>query len=133
MAEDTVEITQKDQVPAQAGEPTYEGAYFTPAVDIYETVNEIVLLADMPGVEADNLDVDLNDDELIIVGRVNAVDDEGAELLSEYRVGNYYRNFRISDVVDRRSISASLSDGVLKIVLPKAAKAVPRKIPISVG
>ncbi len=133
MAEDNITASQKDQIPRHAGEPTHEGSYFTPAVDIYETGDEIVLLADMPGVEPGDLDVDLNDDELTIVGRVGAVDDEGVELLSEYRVGSYYRTFRISDAVDRAGIKAVLSDGVLSLALPKAAKAVPRKIPISGG
>ena len=131
MADEGVRVSHEDDVSRDAGELTYEGTYFTPAVDIYETADEVVLLADMPGVQPGDLDVDLNDDELTIVGRVGSGEDEGIELLSEYRVGNYYRNFRISDVVDRARISAALSDGVLTVVLPKAAKAVPRKIPIS--
>ncbi len=131
MADESVNVTHRDEVTPEARELTYEGDYFTPAVDIYEKGDEIVLLADIPGVEPEDLDVDLNENELTIVGKVSAVDDEGVELQSEYRMGNYYRNFRITEVVDRARISATLSDGVLTVLLPKVAKAVRRKIPIS--
>jgi len=133
MADEGVEVIHKDEISPDTGEMTHEGTYFTPAVDIYETADEIVLRVDMPGVELGDLDVDIKDDELTIVGKVSEVADVGIELLSEYRVGNYYRNFRISDVVDRGGINATLSDGVLTLMLPKVAKAVSRKIPISVG
>ena len=112
---------------------THEGVYFTPAVDIYESDAEVVLLADMPGVEPDKVDIDLKDDTLSLVGRVTAEPEEGNSLLREYRTGNYFRNFRISDVVDREKISAFMKDGVLRLVLPKAEKAKPRKIQITAG
>lgn len=132
MADEGIPVSHKDEVSPESGELTYEGSYFTPAVDIYETSNEIILLADIPGVEPADLDVDLNEDVLTIVGKVAPADEEGVELLSEYRLGTYYRNFRITDMVDRTKISATVTDGVLTLVLPKAEKAVPRKIPISV-
>jgi HSP20 family protein len=133
MADENIKVSHKDEADPNAGELTYEGTYFTPAVDIFETPSEIVLLADMPGVAPGDLDVDLNDDVLTILGKVAPIDDEGIDLLSEYRLGTYYRDFRMTDIVDRSKINATLADGVLTLVLPKAAKAVPRKIPISVG
>ncbi len=133
MAEQEIEVSQKQEVTPAKGELTYEGVYFTPAVDIYETDKELVLLADVPGVEADGLEVDLRDDYLSIVGRMATAREEGESLLEEYRVGSYFRNFLVTDVVDQSGITASLADGVLKVVLPKAAKAIPRKIPITSG
>lgn len=127
---DEIQATQKQELATNTGELTREGTYFSPAVDIYGNEKELVLLADMPGVSADNVEIDLRDNVLTILGRVQ-VEDKGEELLSEYRTGNYFRNFRVTDVIDQSKITASMSDGVLKLVMPKAEKAVPKKIPIS--
>ncbi len=131
MAEQELQVSQKQEVTPAKGELTYEGVYFTPAVDIYETEKELVLLADIPGVESDGLGIDLKDDNLSIVGRAAPAREEGESLLEEYRTGSYFRNFLVTDAVDQSAITASLADGVLKVVLPKAAKAIPRKIPIT--
>lgn len=131
MTDQELQVSEKQEVAASRGELTREGVYFTPAVDIYESDTEVVLLADMPGVEPGQVDIDLKNDTLSLIGRVSVQPEEGQSLLAEYRTGNYFRNFRISDVVDREKISAFMKDGVLKLVLPKAEKAKPRKIPIS--
>jgi HSP20 family protein len=131
MAEQEIQVSQKQEVTPAKGELTYEGVYFTPAVDIYETDKQLVLLADLPGVEPGGLELDLKDDYLSIVGRMASARDEGESLLEEYRTGSYFRNFLVTDAVDQSAITASLADGVLKVVLPKAAKAIPRKIPIT--
>lgn len=131
MAEQEIQVSQKQEVTPAKGELTYEGVYFTPAVDIYETDKELVLLADLPGVEPGGLELDLKDDYLSIVGRMAFAREEGQSLLEEYRTGSYFRNFLVTDTVDQSAITASLTDGVLRVVLPKAAKAIPRKIPIT--
>ena len=131
MADQELQPVEKKEVAPEAGELTREGLHFMPAVDIYETDQELVLVADMPGVDAKDLDIDLKDNTLSIVGKVGTPETEGEYLLSEYRVGNYFRNFSISDMVDGSKISATLKDGVLKLILPKSPKAVPRKIPIA--
>lgn len=133
MTTEALQSTEKSGVNIDKGELTHEGDFFTPAVDIYETPEEIVMNVDLPGVAPKDLDIDLSEDTLTIVGKVSENDSEGTDLLVEYRVGHYYRSFLINDAVDRSAISANLNDGVLKLKLPKAAKAVPRKIPISAG
>ncbi len=133
MTTEALQSTEKSGVNIDKGELTHEGDFFTPAVDIYETPEEIVMNVDLPGVASKDLDIDLSEDTLTIVGKVSENDSEGTDLLVEYRVGHYYRSFLINDAVDRSAISANLNDGVLKLKLPKAAKAVPRKIPISAG
>ncbi len=131
MADQELQVSEKKEVAPAEGELTHEGIYFTPAVDIYESPTEVVLLADMPGVGPGQVDIDLKNDTLSLIGRVGGKPEEGSSLLAEYRMGNYFRNFRISDVVDREKITASMKDGVLRLVLPKAEKAKPRKIAIS--
>jgi HSP20 family protein len=128
MSDQELKVAEKKEIAPHSGEFTREGSYFTPAVDIYETSNELVVLVDMPGVSTDDVEIDLNNNVLTIVGRLSASADESRELLTEYCAGNYYRSFRITDVVDQARISAAISDGVLKLTLPKAEKAVPRKI-----
>jgi len=115
-------------------EQTRPGPTFTPAVDIFETQNAITLMADMPGVKAENLDVDLRDDVLTLTGDVHPP--EGADetdLLREYRTGRYIRQFSVSDTIDQSKIQAELKDGGLRLVLPKAEKAVPKKITVKAG
>ena len=133
MAEQELQVSEKQEIAPEKGELTLEGPYFSPAVDIYSNETELVLMADMPGVQSDQVEVDLRDDVLSILGKVATESGAGESLLTEYRTGNYFRTFRLTDDIDRGKITASLSDGVLKLTLPKVAKAVPRKIPISVG
>ncbi|MBW1999495.1 MAG: Hsp20/alpha crystallin family protein [Deltaproteobacteria bacterium] len=116
---------------ATPAEQTRPGLVFTPAVDIFETEKEITLVADMPGVKSDDLNISLNDNVLTLEGEVAAP--EGADevdVLREYRTGKYYRQFTLSQVIDQSKIEAELKDGVLTLRLPKVEAAVPRKIAI---
>lgn len=133
MTSESIQPTEKAGVNTEKSELTHEGDFFTPAVDIYETPQEIIMKVDLPGVKSEDLDIDLSDDTLTIVGKVTEADSEGNDLLVEYNVGHYYRSFLLTDVIDRGSISANLSDGMLRLKLPKAVKVAPRKIPISPG
>lgn len=134
MAE-TKEIQAKEKqeltIPA---EQTKSGLVFTPAVDIFETETEITLLADLPGVKPDDLNIDLRDMVLTLSGEVAPW--EGAEeedLLIEYEMGRYFRQFTLSEVIDQAKIDAQLADGVLRLTLPKVEKATPRKISAKAG
>ena len=131
MTDVELQATQKQHVEPSEGEFTREGAYFVPAVDIYENSKELVLLADMPGVQTGDLEIDLKEGTLTIVGKVHAEGVKGESLLNEYQVGNYFRSFRLTEVIDQGKITASMSDGVLKLIMPKVEKAIPRKIPIT--
>lgn len=132
MPEQEIAVAGKQETLPEKGEMTHEGVYFTPAVDIYETEKELTLLADLPGVDSESVEIDVRDDTLVITGKVQPQESDGNALLTEYRVGNYFRRFTLNEAVDQGAITAALSDGVLKVSLPKAAKAAPRRIPISV-
>ncbi|NIL99645.1 MAG: Hsp20 family protein [Acidobacteria bacterium] len=135
----TKERTKKEMEPRQkqeitGAEATRPGPIFTPAVDIFETESSITLLADMPGVLADGLGIDLKDNVLIIDGRVEPQASGGERrLLQEYETGSFRREFRLSNMIDQERIDASLSDGVLRLTLPKAEAARPRKIEVRAG
>jgi HSP20 family molecular chaperone IbpA len=127
---DTREIQVKaKQALASAAEQTRPGPVFTPSVDIFETEKAITMLVDMPGVKADDLDVDLRDDTLTLTGDVRPdVEVAGEKIYVEYEIGRYYRQFSLSEVIDQVKIDAKLSDGVLRLTLPKVEKATPRRI-----
>ena len=112
-------------------EQTRPGLVFTPAVDIFETEKEMTLLADMPGVKAKDLNIDLHENVLTLDGDVNSP--EGADetdVIREYRTGKYYRQFTLSQLIDQSEIDAALKDGVLRLRLPKVEAATPRKIAV---
>lgn len=128
---DKQEIEAKDQVELSLGkkELSREGAYVTPAVDIYETSKQLVLVMDLPGVEAEDVEIDLRHGVLSIRGRVSE-QAHGKMLADEYQVTDFFRSFRITDSVDYAGVQAFLADGVLRVVLPKTRKIVSREIPI---
>ncbi|MEI7811394.1 MAG: Hsp20/alpha crystallin family protein [Ignavibacteria bacterium] len=102
-----------------------------PNVDVYETPDEYVLSANMPGVVKENVKIKYEDNSLIIMGKV-----EYKELLSrkyilnESQLGNFYRRFKISNSIDDQKISARLENGQLIINLPKHERAKPKDIEI---
>lgn len=104
---------------------------FAPAVDIFEQGDKTVILADMPGVEPDDIDVSLERQVLTLTGRIKHHAPEGYRRLStEYREGSYNRVFTLSDAVDQKKIKADLKNGVLRLELPRAAEAKPKKITV---
>lgn len=115
-------------------EQTKPGPTFTPSVDIFETEQEITLLADMPGVKARDLNIDLHENVLTLTGEVASPEGpDEAHVMREYQTGTYYRQFTLSEVIDQSKIDADLKDGVLRLRLPKVEPAVPRKITVKVG
>ncbi len=119
---------------ATAGEQTRPGPVFTPEVDIFETDEELTLLADMPGVTADDVAIDLNDGVLTLSGDVKPLEGPGeTDVLVEFETGRYHRQFALSDAIDQDKIDAKLEDGVLRLTLPKARKAVSRQIAVKAG
>jgi len=112
-------------------EQTKPGPLFTPAVDIFETDQEITVLADMPGVKAKDLNIDLRDDILTLDGEVEPPEGKSeVDVFREYQSGKYSRQFSLSQVIDQAKIDAELKDGVLRLRLPKVEAATPRKIAV---
>jgi HSP20 family protein len=128
-----IQVREKQEVSSPA-EQTTPGRVFTPDVDIFETEKELTLLADMPGVKSDKLTIDLREDTLTLIADVEPFEgDNEQDLAMEYDVGRFYRQFRLSEVIDQEKIDAQLKDGVLRLTLPKVEKATPRKIEVRVA
>ena len=102
-----------------------------PPVDIYEEEEQVTLFADLPGVTRDDLNLQIDKDTLQIYGKTaKGAAADPATYYTEFPTRDFYRAFTIGEEIDREKISASMSNGVLKLVLPKAARAKPRKIEI---
>ena len=129
MTETTIQKQEAQDI--DGAERTRTRRVYIPRVDIYETGDAIVLLADMPGVSDEDVDITLEKNVLSITGYVQATEREGYGLAySEYSEGDYERTFALSDAVDRARIEATMKDGVLKLTLPKAEEVKTRKIAV---
>ena len=134
MKDQEMELKEKKEVKKVAGEGTRPGPVFIPAVDILENANEIIVLADMPGVESKSVDIDLKDNQLTITGKVDAPEGEKeTSLYKEFNWRDYFRQFTLSNVIDQGKISAKMDNGVLRLVRPKVEKAKPQKIKVVTG
>jgi HSP20 family protein len=128
-----LKVREKQEV-TSAAEQTTPGLVFTPAVDIFETEKEITLLADIPGVKANDLIIDLRDNTLTLAADIAPEDNPNEEnLLKEYETGRYYRQFTVGELINQENIDAKLNDGVLRLTLPKVEKAAPKKITVKAG
>ena len=128
MAEKTIATTeQKDEALQEQTRETER--YLTPPADIYETSDELVLVADVPGVSDDQLSINVDRDILTIQARSQDIQ-SGQPVDREFQLMSYYRQFQLSNRIDQDKISAELKHGVLTLHLPKAVEARPRQIAV---
>ena len=128
-----LQVKTKHEV-TRSAEQTKPGVVFTPDVDIFESEDKLTLLADMPGVAPEDIQIDLNENVLTISGGVRPFENAAeSDVLIEFEIGRYYRQFTLSEVIDQSRIEAKLEDGVLRLSLPKAEKAKPRQIAVTAG
>jgi len=112
-------------------ERTRNRKVYVPKVDIIETGDAMVIYADMPGVDDKSVEVTLEKNVLTITGTVGPQEFAGRSICyAEYDVGDYERAFTVSDEMDRDRIEASVKNGVLKLILYKAAQVEARKIAV---
>lgn len=118
--------------PQPQAAPAPERTVFMPPIDIYDSDEGLVLLADLPGVTIESLEIQVQDNRLTLFGRVTSSIPAEARLLhQEFEWGDFLRSFILSDEVDHDRITAKLNNGVLEVVLPRAPKTTPRKIQVN--
>jgi HSP20 family molecular chaperone IbpA len=131
MAEKTKNIQKKEAENEDRIERTRSAKIYIPDVDIVERKNDIVLIADMPGVDESGIDITLEKNILTIYGTVTAEIPENLRVVHvEYGIGDYQRSFTLSGEINRDNIKAALKEGLLKLVLPKAEPVKAKKIRI---
>jgi HSP20 family protein len=129
-----ITTTQAGKAPAATQDPHEQQRAVQPAIDVYETEASITLLADMPGVPRDQLEIQVEGDALLIQGQAQPQIPADLEpLWAEVRVPRYRRSFTLSRELDTSRIEANLKDGVLTLRIPKQAHAQPRRVPVNVG
>ena len=122
---------QKKRELEKKEETTIPARVFLPNADIYETANELKVVLEMPGVEKNNVGINLEDGILHVEGRLDLSKYEGLQpLYTEYNVGHYARSFQLSSKIDQSKIAAEMTNGVLSLTLPKAEEAKPRTIQV---
>lgn len=104
--------------------------FLRPAVDIYETEEGLVLLAELPGIEKDGLTIEVDQGMLTIEGHATA-GHQGQEGRNEFSLCNFHRQFRLPDTIDPAASSAVLKNGLLTLKLPRSAAAKPRRIEVA--
>ena len=126
-----LDVQKEEAITPEDGERTREFPVFVPRADIFETDNEVTVIADMPGVDENSVDITLEKNTLTIRGFVEPEIHEGyTQSYSEYGIGDYERSFVLSNEIDREKIEASVKDGVLRLLLPKLDVAKVRKIKV---
>ena len=126
----SLEVQKKKEL-VEKEEKTVPARYYVPYTDIYETEDALTVVVEMPGVEKDAIDINIEDGVLTIEGRIDLTNySEMQPVYTEYNVGHYSRRFSLSSKIDQGGISAEMTDGVLTLMLPKAEEAKPRKIAI---
>ena len=108
---------------------------YIPEIDLWETDEAVVLTADMPGVNENNVDIDLQGNTLEISGNANVTLPEGFTSVNHEfpQRRRYVRQFTLGDSIDQENITAEMKDGVLTLTLPKVKDATPRRIVVKRG
>ncbi len=133
MTDKEMQVQRKREV-QQAGEPTKPMRQYVPAVDIFETDRAVTVRAEMPGVSKNGVEINLEDGTLTIEGtRLDEVGDNEKMLLTEYETGRYIRKFTVSETIDQEKIEASITDGILTVILPKIEPVKPRRVEVKAG
>jgi HSP20 family protein len=125
-----LEVNRKKEIDASQAEPTREGVTFVPEVDIREDDDGITLLADLPGVRKEDVEIDVREGVLTLTATVEPSPQNRNLIFQEYEIGGFQRRFNLGERIDVEKIGASFDNGVLNLFLPKAAEHKPRKIEI---
>ena len=126
-----LEVQEKKELVSKE-EKTVPARYYVPTTDIFETDDALTVVMEIPGVERQALEVNIENDVLRVDARIDFSKYEELEpLYTEYNVGHFTRSFTLSNNIDQQQISAQLDDGVLSLTLKKAKEAVPRRIAIN--
>jgi len=130
MSPQELQVQEKREVERQQ-EATVPARAFLPPTDIFESDDVLTLVMEMPGVDREAVDVNVENGVLRVEGRLDFSKYEGMQpVYTEYNIGHYRRSFSLSNKIDQSKIGAEMKDGVLTITLPKAEEAKPRKISI---
>ena len=126
-----LEKREKQEVGTTAAEQlTHSGPAYSPDVDIYVSDDGALFLADLPGVGKGEVTIEVDETHSLIIRGKNGHREPENSVLRQYRTGNYYRAFQLSDDYDKEKITAKLENGLLEVSIPKKEEAKPKRIEI---
>lgn len=126
-----LEVQKQEAESPEQGERTRTTPVYIPRADIFETEDQFTIIADVPGVSEDSVDITLEKNTLTIRGYVEPENHPDYTLsYAEYGIGDYERSFVLSNKIDQDRIEASVRNGVLRLVLPKQEETRARKIQV---
>jgi len=126
----SLEVSKKKSISTGGGEPIHQDVRFVPDCDVLENDEAIILVADLPGVRPENLDVDVREGVLTLTAKVDPLPEQWRPVYEEYDIGGYQRSFTLGEKIDVQKISARLKNGVLTLTLPKQEMHRTRKIEV---
>ncbi len=123
---------KKDATPTRSQEMVDQANAFSPDVDVYETDDSILFVADMPGVKKGDVQVEFDENNtLYLRGKCSYAEPEGRHLYRQFNLGNYYRAFTIYEDIDANKVSAQVDNGLLIVTVSKPEHTKPRRIQIN--
>lgn len=127
-----LETTAPQSIDVQSDRPQTHTWTYRPNVDVLDTPEAVLLMADMPGASSDSIDVSFENGILTIQASVQPRRRHAARpVLQEYGVGNFHRRFEVDETIDARNVSAEYRDGVLNVRLPKTQHARRHRVPVT--
>lgn len=130
MSTETTTQTQKNGTPP---EKAYRRRAFSPPVDVYENQDEILIVADLPGVSSEDVSLEVEKDTLTLTAKGKAPQEAARPVALEFAAVDYQRSFRLPPGVDASRIAAETHRGTLLVRLPKVEEAKPRKVLVKAG
>jgi HSP20 family protein len=125
---------QPQKSSTDVGAPQQRPRAVAPPVDVFETASAVVVLADVPGVDQDGIDITVDRGVLTLRAKTKQMPPQGFNsVYQEYVPADFERQFTLSDAIDSTNVAASVTNGVLRIELSKAKAAVARKIAVTAG
>lgn len=114
------------------GDNTLLGGQWSPAIDVYDSKDNVLVKVDLPGLTKDEIEVSIQDNNLILKGekRKDTEVKEENYYKTERFYGSFYRTVPLPSAVDQAKVESSYKDGVLTLELPKKEEAKPKQIPI---
>lgn len=112
--------------------PVSEERILRPEVDIFELEDSLGVVIDMPGVQKEDVEIRIENDVLTMAAMAKSRL-PGTPLYREFALGRYMRQFQLGEHVDQEKIKAEMKQGVLTVRLPKAERAKPKTVPVTVS
>jgi HSP20 family protein len=126
-----LEKREKQEVSSTAAEQmNHSGQAYSPDVDIYASDDEVLFAVDLPGVNKGDVSIQVDETDTLIIRAKNSHKEPEEAALRQYRIGDYYRAFQISEDYDKDKVQAKLENGLLQVTIPKKESAKPKKIEI---